>query len=53
MRRRMEGGAALAACGLKPLQLESAEGLALVNGTQVMTALGALAVFDAVRLCPS
>jgi histidine ammonia-lyase len=48
--RRMGGGEALAACGLKPLQLESAEGLALVNGTQVMTAVGGLAVHDAVIL---
>jgi histidine ammonia-lyase len=48
--RRMGGGEALAACGLKPLQLESAEGLALVNGTQVMTAVGGLAVYDAVLL---
>jgi len=47
---RMSGGDALAACGLEPLQLESAEGLALVNGTQVMTAIGGLAVYDAVRL---
>jgi histidine ammonia-lyase len=47
---RMSGGEALAACGLAPLQLESAEGLALVNGTQVMTAIGGLAVYDAVRL---
>jgi histidine ammonia-lyase len=47
---RISGGEALAACGLKPLQLESAEGLALVNGTQVMTAIGGLAVYDAVRL---
>jgi histidine ammonia-lyase len=37
-------------CGLKPLKLESGEGLALVNGTQVMTAIGALAVNDAIRL---
>jgi histidine ammonia-lyase len=47
---RMPGGKALSVCGLKPLQLEAAEGLALVNGTQVMTAIGALAVFDAERL---
>jgi histidine ammonia-lyase len=47
---RMSGAEALAACGLAPLQLESAEGLALVNGTQVMTAIGGLAVYDAVRL---
>jgi histidine ammonia-lyase len=48
--RRISGSEALAACGLKPLQLESAEGLALVNGTQVMTAIGALAVHDATLL---
>jgi histidine ammonia-lyase len=48
--RRLSGSEALAACGLKPIQPESAEGLALVNGTQVMTAIGALAVHDAVRL---
>ena len=45
--RRLSGAEALAAIGLQPLQLESAEGLALVNGTQVMTAIGALAVHDA------
>ena len=48
--RRITGAEALAACGLTPLQLESAEGLALVNGTQVMTAIGGLAVYDAIRL---
>jgi histidine ammonia-lyase len=48
--RKMSGIAALKQCGLEPIQLEAAEGLALVNGTQVMTAIGALAVFDAIRL---
>jgi len=48
--RRISGQAALEACGLQPLQLESAEGLALVNGTQVMTAIGGLAVYDAIQL---
>jgi histidine ammonia-lyase len=37
-------------CGLEPLQLEAAEGLALVNGTQMTTAIGGLAVHDAVEL---
>ena len=36
--------------GLTPMTLESAEGLALVNGTQVMTAIGALSVNDALQL---
>jgi histidine ammonia-lyase len=49
--RRLSGAEALAAAGLAPMQLESAEGLALINGTQVMTGIGALAVYDAQRLC--
>ncbi len=48
--RRMSGGQILDACGLKPLKLKPGEGLALINGTQVMTAVGALAVHDAIRL---
>lgn len=48
--RRMSGMDALGGCGLNPLELESAEGLALINGTQVMTAIGGLAVYDALRL---
>ncbi len=48
--RRVPGAQALDACGLAPIGLESAEGLALVNGTQVMTAIGALALHDALRL---
>ena len=42
---------ALAAAGLEPLRLEAKEGLALLNGTQMMSAVGALAVLDAERLC--
>lgn len=34
----------LEAHGLKPLRLEAKEGLALINGTQLITALGAEAV---------
>ena len=48
--RRVSGREALAACGLEPLQLEAGEGLAMINGTQAMTAIGALAVHDAARL---
>jgi histidine ammonia-lyase len=36
--------------GLRPLELGPGEGLALINGTQVMTAIGALAVWDAMDL---
>jgi histidine ammonia-lyase len=48
--RRLPGGEALAAAGLTPLELEAKEGLSLVNGTQFMTATGALAVARARRL---
>jgi len=47
---RLAAREALARCGLTPLILEAAEGLALVNGTQVMTGIGALAVHDAQQL---
>jgi histidine ammonia-lyase len=48
--QRMPGGEALKVGGIQPLRLEAGEGLALVNGTQVMTAIGGLAVYDASRL---
>ncbi|KPJ79172.1 MAG: histidine ammonia-lyase, partial [Deltaproteobacteria bacterium SG8_13] len=48
--QRLSGAAALRQCGLKPIRLQSGEGLALVNGTQVMTAVGGLALYDAIRL---
>ncbi len=38
------GGKALKAAGLEPIQLEAKEGLALINGTQLITALGCLAL---------
>ncbi len=48
--QRMSGRQVLSKCGLSPIQLEAGEGLALVNGTQVMTAIGGLAVYDAANL---
>ena len=41
---------ALRELGLEPLVLEAKEGLALLNGTQLMTAIGALLLADADRL---
>ena len=38
---------ALREAGLEPLTLESKEGLALLNGTQMMSAIGALLLADA------
>ena len=47
---RVSGAEALKRVGLVPLSLEAGEGLALINGTQVMTAIGVLVVHDAIRL---
>jgi histidine ammonia-lyase len=47
---RMPGGEALRRAGLQPLALAAKEGLALLNGTQAMTAVGALAVARAMRV---
>ncbi len=47
------GGAALERAKLVPLELQAKEGLALLNGTQLMSALGALAHHDALRLALS
>jgi histidine ammonia-lyase len=44
------GAAALERAKLDPLVLEAKEGLALLNGTQFMSAIGALAHHDALRL---
>ena len=41
---------ALREAGLEPLTLEAKEGLALLNGTQMMGAIGALLLADADRL---
>ena len=43
----MSGAAALAKAGLNPLMLEAKEGLALLNGTQVSTALALVGLFAA------
>ena len=37
--------------GLKPLTLEAKEGLALINGTQLMSAVGVLNAYDSMILC--
>ena len=46
----LTGKKALEAAGLQPLVLEAKEGLALTNGTQIMSAMGALMVLEADRL---
>ncbi len=42
-----DGAEALRRAGLPPLELGAKEGLSLVNGTQLMTAIGGLALVDA------
>ena len=46
----MAGADAMRAAGIPTLELTQKEGLALINGTQFMTAVGALAVYDALEL---
>ncbi|HXY85392.1 MAG TPA: histidine ammonia-lyase [Gaiellaceae bacterium] len=46
----LDGADALAAAGLEPLELAAKEGLSLINGTQFMTAMGALGIVRARRL---
>jgi histidine ammonia-lyase len=48
--KRMGSGEALKRAKLKPLQLEAKEGLALLNGTQAMHAVGGLSILRAKRL---
>lgn len=47
---RMPGKEALSRAGIKPITLEFKEGLSLVNGTQAISAIGALAICDAENL---
>ncbi|MFN0111517.1 MAG: histidine ammonia-lyase [Blastocatellia bacterium] len=47
---RLPGGDAMQRAGVEPLLLEAKEGLALLNGTQAMTAVGGLALLAALKL---
>ncbi len=49
--RLVSGGEALRARSLQPVTLQAKEGLALINGTHVMAAIGALGLADIARLC--
>jgi histidine ammonia-lyase len=48
--RTRDAGDALTTAGLRPVTLEAKEGLALINGTQMMTAITALALAESQRL---
>lgn len=46
----LNGAEAMKRAGIPTIELSAKEGLALINGTQVMTATGALTVYDALQL---
>ena len=50
---RLSGKQALARAGIQPVRLEAKEGVGFINGTQFMTAIAALAVYDAQTLLAS
>ena len=49
----MPSAEAMKRAGVAPVALEAKEGLALINGTQYMAALGTLALLDAEQLASS
>ncbi len=46
-----ESAKVLAELGLEPIKLDAKEGLALINGTQMITAVGCLNAYDSRMLC--
>ena len=47
---RMAGELAMKKAGISVVELTYKEGLALINGTQAMTAVGALALYDSIQI---
>ncbi len=47
---RLSGKEAMNCGGIPIVELTSKEGLALINGTQVMTSIGALTLYDSIKL---
>jgi histidine ammonia-lyase len=50
---RLPGGDALKRAGLEPIALDAKEGLAMINGTQVSTALALAGLFETWRIAQS
>jgi histidine ammonia-lyase len=48
---RLDGGVAMGKAGIPTISLKAKEGLALINGTQFMTAIGILALLRAEAAC--
>jgi len=51
--KKLSGKEAMNKAGIEPVELQAKEGLALLNGTQVMTAIGVLALHDSKNLLKS
>ncbi|UCH90264.1 MAG: histidine ammonia-lyase [Thermoplasmata archaeon] len=51
--KRLSGKEAMKRAGIKPIKLTYKEGLGLINGSQMVTGLGALLVYDAERIFKS
>lgn len=47
---KLSGKEAMDKAGIPTIELTAKEGLALINGTQVMTSIGAFTIFDAINL---
>lgn len=47
---RLKSSQAMKLAGIETIELTSKEGLALINGTQVMTSVGAHTIYDAINL---
>lgn len=48
--KKVSGKEAMERAGLSPIELCEKEGLAMINGTQALTSIGALATYDAILL---
>lgn len=48
--KRVSGKEAMEIAGITPVELVAKEGLALINGTQVMCAVGCMTTYDALKL---
>ncbi len=48
--KMMPGGEAMKAAGIAPVVLSFKEGLGIINGTQAFTGVGALAIYDAIKV---
>ena len=48
--KRMSGADAMKAAGIKPIKLTYKEGLGIINGSQMVTGLSAMLIYDAYKL---